>query len=365
MFCRDLWKDSRNLEVVSENGRQLIRRFADGNVPISREHDFIRRLRRRVSFKVPAIVQETDSYLVFEYIEGTRAFNLLMDLRTLYREENKTVYRDLALQLLDMLKDDLEEFQQVSTGDPAIAERREIYPVREKLSALYRILTEILPAACRFEEIAGDLDRIAGIFEQQATVPFRDATPKNIILRLPLLFQQRFNSRAERLETVGRLCRSGEMTGLLSHDNIYHIDFSGCHLLCPEIDDWIALLEHESSAWLVSASKRPLSQEQEIPDLCTRFVRFSRFAGRKLAYRLLNRLGHQVRFALDSEAGYFLAMSDISGALRAAEVIDGRKIADLMGVLFRASSLTPERDYLQEILPPGAGRTYYSDVFPG
>jgi len=363
LFHRDLWKDSRHLEVIEVDGKKRIRRFADGNVPISKELGFITWIQERVSFKVPEIVQASDGCLIFEYIEGTRAFNLLMDLRALYRLENNCLYRDLARQLLQLLMDDLRSFQQAA-DTTEVTNNLPIYPVTEKLRALYQVLSGVLPDTCAFNEVEADLDRIAAVYRRHAQVPFRDATPKNVILKLPLLFQSRFKSRIERLEAVRQLCVSGEMAALLVHDNVYHIDFSGCHLLCPEADDWVALMEHESSVWLMSA-QRPVSPDLEVPDLCTRFVRFSRFAGRKLAYRLLNRCGHEIRFALDHEAGYFLTLSNITRYLQALQVIDGRKLTGMMEDLFRATSLVPEKDYLQEMLPAGSLRTYYSDVFPG
>lgn len=364
LFVHDLWKDSRCLDVASNDGKTTIRRFADsGSMSIQEEYAFITRLREKSTLRIPAITQVNDEYLEFEYIEGTRAFNLLMDLRTLHRREKRSCYKDLGMQLLELLKQDLSFFQEAMKADSEFTQGCDIYPVTEKMAALYGILTAILPNTCPFVDIEDDLNRIADEFRQQALLPFRDATPKNVILNIPSLFQNRFASYEDRLKTVDDVCRSGELSRLLTRENIHHIDFSGCRFLCPEQDDWIALEEQEASAWLMSV-KRPSDPRQGVSDLCTRFVRYSRFAGRKLAYRLLNHSGYRIRFKHDNEAGYFFSLSNTCHYLRMHEVIQSDRLSNLMNDLFQAVAITPDSDYLMEMFPVKKQQVYYSDIFP-
>ncbi len=363
LFLQDLWKDSRCLDIVEQEGEKRLRRFSDNCMTIPKEVEFINRLQSKITFKIPDIRQVTDDYIAFRYIEGTRAFNLLMDLRFLYRHDNQTCYRDLGILLLDLLQQDLAVFQKTTLNDTVFTGNCSIYPVREKMEALYRVLTDILPQTCQFEEIEEDLARIAAVYSEKAMVPFRDATPKNTILEIPSLFKQRFETTKERLQVIKKMCQSGEMIRILDREVIHQIDFSGCHFLCPSSDDWIALKEHESTAWL-TAAESPKSPDEGISRLCTRFVRFSRFAGRKLAYRLLNHSGHAVRFILDNESGYFITLSNVCRYLQDQGVIVNDRLADLMYELFQATGFKPEKDYLQEMRLIENEQTYYSDVYP-
>ncbi len=363
LFLQDLWKDIRNLEVVEQNGKKVIRRFADNNTTIPEDLEYINCLKSKDSFNIPEIKEVTDQYIAFRYIEGTRAFNLLMDLKILYRDENRSCYRDLGIQLLHLLQDDLREFQKIMEAKAVFAGGSCLYPAEIKMNSQYQVLTDILPETCEFKEIVDDLARIAAVYENEVAVPFRDATPKNTIVEVPELFQQKFASYAERLDELKKLCLSGALSQLLRKENIYQIDFSGCKFLCPTGDDWIALNEHESTGWLKD-SKRPMSPQNNLVWLCTLFVRFSRFAGRKLAYRLLNYSGYHVRFVHDDEAYYFLKLSNVCQYLRAHQVIQGDQLAELMNNLYRVSRFEPEKDYLLDLLRCEHQRAYYSDIYP-
>ncbi len=363
LFEQDLWKDFSQLDVVSQDGSKVIRRFSDNNTTILEEYNFINRLKTRVGFRIPEISQCTDKYIAFRYIEGTRAFNLLIDLKNLYQQEKKSCFRDLGFQLLGLLQSDLSEFQKVMMDDPVFTEQHSIYPAKEKLRLLYQVLTEILPGTCRFEQITDDLDRIAFLYSEAAMVPFRDATPKNMLLEIPILFQQRFATYGERLKTLKKMCLSGELNRLLDKKIIYQIDFSGCKFLCPLRDDWIALNEHESTAWLNEKNHR-LFPGDELPELCTRFVRFSRFGGRKLAYRLINHEGYKIRFMHDNESYYFSTLMNLCGCLKDHHVIRGNHLGKLMSDLFNMSHFKPDNDYLHGWSQEKNKKVYYSDVFP-
>lgn len=364
LFRKDLWKDARYLDVIETEGDSVIRRYRDNNVTIPEEVDFIRRLKPSVRFQIPEITGVTDDFIAFEYIRGTRAFNLFMDLRTLYLHENNAIYRDIALTLLALLKHDLEDFQQAMRSQPNFSKGCQPYPVSEKMDALYRVLTAVIPQVCRIEDIADDLEQIASIYGRAAMIPFRDATPKNMILAIPELFQKRFSSYQQRLDDLKKKCRSGWLQRVLEPEYIYQIDFSGCRHLCTPKDDWVALREHEATVWLADAPA-PSAEEQDDIDLSTRFVRFSRFAGRKLAYRLLNHTGYSVRFMHDNEAGYFNTLSDICSRLQTSGAINGDALLELMPVLRSWSGFQPDRDYFEERRHTKKQRTYYSDIFPG
>ncbi len=306
----------------------------------------------------------SNTHATISSIRRTRTFNLLMDLKSLYTVEKMACYQELAIKLLELLQANLTNFQSVMMDDPLFTDNRSVYPATEKIRTLYQVLTAVLPETCSFSEIAEDLDRITALYEQDAVIPFRDATPKNILLEIPALFQLRFASYEERLATVKTLCLSGALNRLLDKEKVYQIDFSGCKFLCPLDDDWIALQDHESSAWL-SLAEKSRHNRKDVSGLCTRFVRFSRFGGRKLAYRLLSHKGYNIRFVHDNEAIYFYSLIDICRSLKDHHIIRSDRLGNLMTDLHRMSGFTPEKDYLQAISPVNNRSVYYSDVFPG
>ena len=359
----DLWKDLRRLEVLKRDGGTIIRRFADSNSTILEEHDFINKLKNKVDFCIPEIWQCANEYIAFRYIEGTRAFNLLIDLKTLYERNQSKCFKDLGFQLMNLLQSDLKVFQRAVMEDTAFTDDHPVYPAKGKMRSLYQVLTEILPETCDFSEIEDDLERIASIYTGAAVIPFRDATPKNCLLEIPSLFQQKFRSYEERLRTVNDMCLSGELHRILEKNRLYQIDFSGCKYLCPVRDDWVALQEHESTAWLTEVNQLP-PFEEELQDLCTRFVRFTRFGGRKLAYRLLNYEGYKIRFVHDNESYYFSRLAEICRHLMNYRIVQSHQLGNLMSDLLKRSCFKPEHDYLHDLSHHKNQNPYYSDVFP-
>lgn len=359
LFFKDLWKDIRRLELKTEKGVQVIRRHSDFAANVAEEVNIIKILKKSVSFNIPNIISSADTSISFQYIAGTRAFNLLMDLRELYRADSTSDYLDLALQLHHCLQDDLKEFQQVAADGRLVSPSTTRYAVGEKLTNVYHLLTDIL--AIPFQPAS--LQNIIDCYTQGATVPFRDATTKNVILDINELHRSTFNQRHERLAVVKRMVRSGQLKQELISANIYHIDFTGCLWLCPEMDDWITLHGHEATAWLSdSGMHRPTTDE--VLERCTQFVRFSRLGGRKLAYRLLNREGHRIRFGLDSEGYYFETMKETCRFLQDCGILEDSHLAGVMEALAEACQGYPTHDYFHAFSQSKTHCNYYRDVFP-
>jgi len=359
LYEKDLWKDARKLKLISYNGKTAISRYSDQQGSIEDEVRFLKEIKDKVSFKIPKILNHTNSYITFEYIKGTRAFNLLADLSELYASDPKGIYFVIAEKLIDILSGDLKEFQEVYRDQKTRVSTTKPYPVQAKLRNLYGLLSSLLSIKL---DIA-DLDAIAAEYQIKSTIPFRDATPKNVILDIPVLYQKSFQNREARLHAVQKLVKSGELEKKIDEENIYHIDFSGCFFLCPELDDWIALKKHQSSSWL--QNQQPFDGDQwTTSDLCTHFVRFSRFAGRKLAYRLLNGIGHKIRFALDKESYYFNLLEKICNRLYDHNLIKDRALSHFMVSLREATHYQPKEDFFHQWKQKTSDSIYYSDIFP-
>lgn len=359
LFYRDLWKDSRLLELEQKNGQLYIRRYSDLKTSIEEEYRFIRRFEKRVSFRIPEITEHTANSMTFEYIAGTRVFNLLVDLRSLYQQEQGHQFQALGAHILNLVSDDLREFQQLFRTDGKSTLQRTPYPAGEKLANVYSLLCSVLG----LDYPANALQPIAREYEKHREVPFRDCSPKNIILDIPDLYQRRFDKRSNRLAEVEKLVKSGVLKQMINKETLYHIDFSGCSSFCPVEDDWIALWRHEASSWVETDErfKIDLSSPRQ---LCSSFVRYSRFAGRKLAYRLLNHSGYRVRFKYDDESFYFSFLKLTVRRLHSLGVPGLLDLIDMLEDLEDACGIVPETDYFHAWKRDLSGKVYYSDVFP-
>ncbi len=359
LFEKDLWKDARKLKIIPHVGTTAITRYSDQQGSITDEIRFLEEIKTQVSFKIPRILTHTNSCITFEYIEGTRAFNLLMDLSELYKSDPLNIYFEIAEKLIDILSCDLKEFQGAYQHQKDGTSKINPYPAKAKLRNVYGILSSLLS----LEFNSGDLDAIASEYQANATVPFRDATPKNIILDIPELFQKRFKNRGDRLRAVQKLVNNGELENKIDKNNIYHIDFTGCKYLCSELDDWIALKRHQASSWLFDQEQFD-DDRWSTSELCTYFVRFSRFAGRKLAYRLLNDSGHKIRFMLDKESLYFKVLETVCDRLYEARLINDRTLSRHMISFRKATKIQPKKDFFHQWKKRTPGFIYYSDIFP-
>lgn len=359
-FAEDIWKDFRKLEVSKQGDQNIIRRFPDHATSIAFEIWFINQLRGRVRFQIPKIIEHNDHAISFEYIRGTRAFNLLVDLRTLYREDKENRYLTPALELISLLEEDLSDFQKNSNFSPNKEFTPTAYPAYQKLESVYTLLGSVLG----FDVCLEDLQKISELYLKITGVPFRDATTKNVILNIPTLYQANFNTYQDRLVTLKKMIQSGELKPFLQRSQVYHIDFSGCQYLCPKQDDWLAVREHQGSNWLNQPSSQDLDKLTN-EELCVIFVRFTRFGGRKLLYRLLNYKGYKVRFCFDQEAYYFRTLKRLCRILLERGFLADDSWYKLMTHLEEATAMVPTKDHFLTWKNGGNLSLYYSDVFPG
>ncbi len=360
LFYKDLWKDSRQLEVDVTNGIKTIRRYSDNNTLLKDEINFINKLKNVASFKVPEIVSHSKKFIEFQYIAGTRAFNLIMDLKELFRVEADNSYLDLGIELFQLLNDNLQEFQTLMVNYDFNREISEKYSAVGKVNNVFRLLSSVLSFEFPFDELA----KITNIYDRSSTMPFRDASTKNVVLDIPVLYQKKIGSYKERLSYIKKITKSGELKDYFRKEKIFHIDFSGCMFLCPEADDWIALKNHEATNWLSQHLDCERKGTADTLELCTKFVRFSRFGGRKLAYKLLNIKGYQIRFFLDNESYYFLKMKEICDDLKMQGVLSGNALSNVIPRLVKACEMTPKKDFFHEFLGSDERYGYYRDVYP-
>ena len=179
------------------------------------------------------------------------------------------------------------------------------YPFGTKVVELLKTMAELIGVAFT-DEVKLELAEMQLVWDRCCVIPFRDATPKNMVVGI--------ESLAPYVNANQRMSRLSEI--LNDEDNfwkevpIINIDFtSTCELTTPE-DDVISLMAHgmtyrpEHEALISQPLLAVFDPSLQRIDL-TWFVRYLRFGGRKLLYKLINPKGFAVRFRYDEPSFYF------------------------------------------------------------
>ncbi|VCU70726.1 Bifunctional IPC transferase and DIPP synthase [Pigmentiphaga humi] len=325
-FRGNLDKDARTLSQPdhARDGR-FLKQCATAEAA-RHEYDVLRWLGRQPGEPlVPVPHAVHDRQLVLQHARGIRLYDLL---RLLRRIEGRHAGQ-AALTLLDRARGRLRRIQQALGQWPGAA-GLPAYPLDTHVRELLHVLSHLLqlpPLPGTVLDELGALARIWGAFD--AVLPFRDATPKNILVGIPELAPVAGQPAALRLGLAERWLDTGAAATVPMLD----YDFtSTCHATAPE-DDWISLLGHAGSADFASqlaAARAPArgrsgraphwldwlrgpeaaGMQPADPARAARalLVRYLRFGGRKLAYRFLNPAGYAVRFRYDDPAPYFEAL---------------------------------------------------------
>lgn len=361
-FTADLWKDIRRLQENDSDGVLTIRRYSDTKILIEEELPFLNFLsQQNLSWKTPKVVSHTNDCIEFEYLDGIRLFNFIIELRKLYLIEKSEKAMNLLERIKSILTNQLLDFQTIThswTKQITIQ-----YPFFDKCFTPIQLISNVLSFDFNEEEVKSDLKCIAEIVSNNSDALFRDATPKNAILHLPELYYNKFKyDDAARLVVIRSMVNSDYFTDKLLLEKIYQFDFTGCVYLCPQVDDLIAINLHESMMWAKSSQIFYESNFANPVFLATMFVRFIRFGGRKLAYKLLHKDGHVMRFRFDNEKYYFERLQDVIRKLQELKLIKGNALLLVMKEFEKATNIIPSVDYFD---PDGTkSQCKYSDVYP-
>jgi choline kinase len=324
LFRRTISKEERNLgepdRMVGSGFRKVC--HSPGHAAI--ERSALEWLHTAVGHGVPAVLAAQGSTLQLEPLRGIRLYDLLRLLRTIgeQRPERGEQAR-LASRLL--LRRSLEQLFRVQRAllDWPPAAQSPAYPLASHTAGLLAILVRLLglpplqPSECR------ELRLLRTRWQEgDALIPFRDATPKNILVAIDGLAPGLGISPEERLARV---------LAWLDRDacaSVRLVDFdltSVVHRTAPE-DDLFSLLAHAGTLPITRMLLAELSPGLQpwpnaVAALVSRIhpgirpdperaarallVRYLRFGGRKLLYRWINPAAFAVRFRYDDPAFYF------------------------------------------------------------
>ena len=271
----------------------------------------------------PTFAVRTGQVVATEYIEGIRLFDLFRLLKEVGQAEPALASRsnDVGVRLLQRSLDNLCQIQTSLLSWPLYSSMTP-YPWTTHIN-------DLLVAICNALELpqlsTGTLSELAELetkWSNDAVVPFRDATPKNIMVEIPEVVRRGHHETKDRVRLMANWLRQSD------HDAVRIVDYdftSAEHLTSPE-DDIISLLAHQGSIhlgmqllgndseeWSLALAELPVALG--LPFSVDRrrtaralLVRYLRFGGRKLMYRLVNPAGYQIRFRNDSPYYYFNAL---------------------------------------------------------
>lgn len=273
---------------------------------------------------VPVVLGLRDRTLELEPVRGIRLYDLLRLLRVLGEQSPDRAAQSsaAALVLLHRSLEQLVLMQRCLLEWPS-ALQRPAYPLASHCAGLLAMLLASLglpplqPDECR------ELRELRRIWDaEDGLIPFRDATTKNIVVESPELGPHPGIAAEERLARLAVWLERG----VCEQVRLVQIDWTSVtHLTAPE-DDLFSLLTHAAS---LPTSERLLAQlvpgvaawPQAVAELAgwihpsiqpnpqraarALLVRYLRFGGRKLLYRMLNPAAFAVRFRYDDPGFYF------------------------------------------------------------
>jgi hypothetical protein len=366
LFKADLWKDQRKLEALDVNGCKCLAKYFSHSKEAGRESETILYLSTVLSrARVPNIVCSESDRIVFSYIRGIRLFNLFVELDHLEPPvSRKGQY--LKQRLLARCEEEQKEIQTALISLPSSSANKP-YPAVEKIRVVVQILADALGIVVKWEALDAELRELDDLWTSFATVPFRDATTKNMVLAAPSLWLGEFDSEESRRQALlSTLTPEGPNPDWFDAP-IFNFDFASCVDNSTLEDDPISLLFHERT-W----NGPPVSAERLIwngrADACraavTFLVRYYRFGGRKAAYRLLHPWGHRVRFRHDNDTFYFARLPGIMQHLWPESARKFRELLTFTSTVTRSfEGIRPDVDHF---MAAGLAETrlYYTDMYP-
>lgn len=348
-------------------------------VEVSSSHWIAQQTGGRIGFSFAA---RTGRVVAMEYVQGVRLFDLLRLMKDVGHTypDLADVANDAGICLLKRSLLRLGEIQKALLTWP-LRSHLPAYPQGTHIHDLLSTITKALQLPSLTSLVMDELAEFEMIWNaNDAVVPFRDATPKNIMIEIPQLTRSGHADSAERVDLTAAWLRKYDSNTV----RIIDYDFTSTeHLTAPE-DDIISLLAHQGSihlgtqvlgmdsrSWPRGIAQLPSSFGLPFaPDLertaRALLVRFLRLGGRKLLYRMVNPVGYEIRFRYDTPNYYFNTLSeqlctlDTGFSQRWPNILSLlQQIAQGVNRLPGWSPCEPAQDmYIEE---HGAGLTYWQE----
>ena len=349
-FRDDLWKDLRPFpRAPSEN--QFAKDCFEHRFALF-EASILLYLRERLgSDAVPEPLGVSDRVLVMERVRGVRLFDLIRHLKSIENVRRDGIAQKALNTLLNRARTRLGEIQRELYSVREIF-ANESYPLGRKLNHLLGLFVRVLDIRQQPHGWEDCLVDFVDFWESECVfVPFRDATTKNMIvsdLRLAATPGVDDAEAAQRVATA--ILLDSESADYWNSVRLVDIDFSSInHLTSPE-DDPISLMCHEWTFGCVELTSKSFLLEPMlgVPNdertAASFLVRYLRFGGRKLAYKLINAQGFKVRFAYDDPLFYFERLPRICSDVCEDFANAHRPLLELIQLIADTASAPSPRD---------------------
>ncbi|MEM7358490.1 MAG: hypothetical protein AAF431_05310 [Pseudomonadota bacterium] len=335
IYKRELWKDLRKFPRNSAVSKNVFVKDCLNEDLMKVELAAIEIIGKNSQEKIcPDVSQVHGNCIHLEKIRGIRVFDLLRTLRSLEFESRCGRAQAVTDRLFARCRARLEIVQRALLN---LEENLSFspYPMEEKLSSIVYLLARILDVRVS-EQCDRELVTFANYWTENCNlIPFRDATTKNMIFADPVLELSNDSEELQRISTLVSKITEVDVDYWESTP-IIDIDFSSAiHRTSPE-DDVLSLHFHE---WTYGSQPLTAQALNLLPDIFTKdayraaatlMVRYIRFGGRKLAYKIINPQGFEVRFRYDNPFFYFKGLSRRCGELSTAFVEDYKTILVLL-----------------------------------
>lgn len=316
-FRRDLSKDERDWLDPVPAGQQAFRKDCLSPWRAEQEAAALRHLAQEQGSQAdggpdplaPRLLGQQGRHLWLEPLRGIRLYDLIRLLEACVAQESTGTESPTAViqallersrMRLQRLQGHLQDWQGPAGLHP--------YPLGRKVAGLVHLLSRLLELPHLEPELRRELRQLSQQWRAWAVLPFRDATSKNVLVLIPELDPE--HSDRERLAWLRQQLKTWQLQRWQQLP-MRDLDFSSLvHSTVPE-DDPISLLAHQrtlpyspfSAADLVLLPERyGIEPERAALGL---LVRWLRFGGRKLAYRLLHPEACSRRFRHDDPLPYF------------------------------------------------------------
>lgn len=334
-FVAELWKDRRDFPSPPEHDRFAKDCFTVANAELEVETlDHISSLLGPAA--VPRVLGRRGSVVSMERVPGVRVFDLVRHLKA---ADNQEKARAALHVVMSRTGARLAEVQVALLSLDVCKSQLEPYPLKVKVDSLLRLFIRVLDI--RHTDIAWESD-VASLsdywVDHCAVVPFRDATTKNMFLDLPDIGSNWSDDMESNQANVIEKILADQPLDVWESCRLADVDFSSVnHSTAPE-DDPLSLYFHEWTYGLRNAIPESLILDPRLglpsPERAASaaLVRYLRFGGRKLAYKLLNAQGYNIRFAYDDPLFYFREIPSLCDELCPSF---GEKYPDLFVLISR------------------------------
>lgn len=329
-FRANLCKDERNLIQPDRLQGGLFLKACLNEAQAAHEFAVLEWLRRQPGEAlVPVPHRQVGRYLLLQHVQGIRLYDLLRVLNRIAAGPDRALAaaaEGAGVTLLRRSLDRLRHLQRALRSWPGAATLPP-YPLDSHVRDLLAVLTHLLQLPPLTEGVLRELAALRALWEDgDARVPFRDATPKNILVAVPALAPHHWRHPQGRWRAIMEWLGQPDAAERVE---LVDFDFTSTHHLTAPEDDLISLLGHAGSR---KTAARMLSQDGATttagpagwldwlrrPDMApdparaarALLVRYLRFGGRKLVYRIVNPAGYAVRFRHDDPAPYFHDLPD-------------------------------------------------------